>query len=170
MMVIVMGVSGCGKTTIGRALARELKVEFLDADDFHPPANVAKMAAGAALTDDDRWPWLDAIAAAMREQALHGRGAVIACSALKEAYRQRLRRGVDGATETRVVYLKGDPATIAPRLAARSGHFMPASLLASQFATLEEPGNAIVIDIRQPADQQVRQIAAALRSTSDSVA
>ena len=93
MMVIVMGVSGCGKTTVGRPLARELGCEFLDADDFHPEANVAKMAKGIALTDDDRWPWLDAIVAAMHERAAHGAGAVIACSALKEAYRERLRRG-----------------------------------------------------------------------------
>jgi gluconokinase len=170
MMVIVMGVSGCGKTTVGRALARDLALEFLDADDFHPAASVSKMAEGIALTDDDRWPWLDAIAAAVHEHALHGRGAVIACSALKEAYRQRLRRGFGGAAETRIVYLKGDAATIAPRLASRSGHFMPASLLASQFAALEEPGDAIVIDIRRTVDEQVRQIATALRSTSDSLA
>lgn len=169
MMVIVMGVCGCGKSTVGRALARELAVDFLDADDFHPRANVAKMANGIALTDEDRWPWLDAIAAAMRERAAQGRGAVIACSALKESYRDRLRRG-DAAGGLRIVYLKGDAATIAPRLASRSGHYMPASLLASQFAALEEPGDAIVVDIRQTADAQVRQIAAALRSTPDSAA
>jgi gluconokinase len=105
MMVIVMGVCGCGKTTVGRALARELGCEFLDADDFHPAANVAKMAQGVALTDDDRWPWLDAIVAAMRERAARGSGAVIACSALKEAYRDRLRRGVGAVVEVRIVYL-----------------------------------------------------------------
>ncbi len=170
MMVIVMGVCGCGKTTVGRALARELGCEFLDADDFHPPANVSKMANGTALTDDDRWPWLDAIVAAMHEHAGHGRGAVIACSALKEAYRERLRRGGSALDEVRIVYLKGEAEAIAPRLASRSGHFMPAALLASQFAALEEPRDAIVVDIRQPADEQVRQIVGALQSTSTSAA
>ena len=170
MMVIVMGVCGCGKTTVGRALARELGCEFLDADDFHPEANVAKMAQGIALTDDDRWPWLDAIVAAMRERAARGSGAVIACSALKEAYRDRLRRGVGAVDEVRIVFLKGDAATIGARLASRRGHYMPASLLESQFAALEEPGNAIVVDIRQPTQDQAREAAAALRSTSDSAA
>ena len=170
MMVIVMGVSGCGKTTVGRLLARELGYEFLDADDLHPQANVAKMAQGVALTDDDRWPWLDAIVAAMHERAARGSGAVIACSALKEAYRDRLRRGGSGVDEVRIVYLKGDAATIASRLASRSSHYMPASLLASQFAALEEPSEAIAVDIRQTTEEQVRQIAAALQSTSDSAA
>lgn len=170
MMVIVMGVSGCGKTTVGRLLARELGYEFLDADDLHPQANVAKMAQGVALTDDDRWPWLDAIVAAMHERAARGSGAVIACSALKEAYRDRLRRGGGAVDEVRVVYLKGDASTIAARLASRSDHYMPASLLASQFAALEEPSEAIVVDIRQTTEEQVRQIAAALQSTSDSAA
>jgi gluconokinase len=170
MMAIVMGVSGCGKTTVGRLLARELGCEFLDADDFHSEANVAKMANGVALTDDDRWPWLDAIVAAMQERAARGAGAVIACSALKEGYRDRLCRGMGAVDEVRIVYLKGDTATIAPRLASRSDHYMPASLLDSQFAALEEPGDAIVVDIRQPTEEQVRQIAAALQSTSDSAA
>jgi carbohydrate kinase (thermoresistant glucokinase family) len=170
MMVIVMGVCGCGKTTVGRALARELGGEFLDADDFHPPANVSKMASGTALTDDDRWPWLDAIVAAMHEHAAHGRGVVVACSALKEAYRERLRRGGSALDEVRIVYLKGGAEAIAPRLASRSGHFMPAALLASQFAALEEPRDAIVVDIGQPPDEQVRQIVAALQSTSASAA
>src|SRR4029078_4032236 len=127
MMAIVMGVSGCGKTTVGRLLARELGCEFLDADDFHPEANIAKMAKGVALTDDDRWPWLDAIAAAMHERAARGSGAVIACSALKEAYRDRLRRGGSAGDEVRIVYLKGDAATIAPPLASRSGPLQPAA-------------------------------------------
>jgi gluconokinase len=170
MMAIVMGVSGCGKTTVGRLLARELGCEFLDADDLHPEANVAKMANGVALTDDDRWPWLDAIVAAMHERAARGSGAVIACSALKEAYRERLRRGASEVGEVRIVYLKGDAATIASRLASRKGHYMPAALLESQFAALEEPPDAIVVDIRPSTEEQVRQIAAALQSTSDSAA
>jgi gluconokinase len=168
MMAIVMGVSGCGKTTVGRLLARELGCEFLDADDLHPEANVAKMANGVALTDDDRWPWLDAIVAAMHERAARGSGAVIACSALKEAYRERLRRGASEVGEVRIVYLKGDAATIASRLASRKGHYMPPALLESQFAALEEPPDAIVVDIRPSTEEQVRQIAAALQSTSDS--
>ncbi|MGH8713082.1 MAG: gluconokinase [Casimicrobiaceae bacterium] len=169
MIVIVMGVCGCGKTTVGRALAHELDAEFLDADDFHPDANIGKMAKGIALTDDDRWPWLDRIAAAVRDHAARGQGVVVACSALKEAYRARLRRG-GGAGEVVFAYLKGDAATIEPRLASRSGHYMPASLLASQFVALEEPADAIVVDIRQTSDAQARQIAAALRSTLDSAA
>jgi gluconokinase len=122
------------------------------------------------LTDDDRWPWLDAIVAAMHERAARRSGAVIACSALKEAYRERLRRGGSAVGEVRIVYLKGDAATIASRLTSRKGHYMPASLLDSQFAALEEPGDAIVVDIRQSTKDQARQAAAALRSTSDSAA
>lgn len=170
MMVIVMGVCGCGKSTVGRALARELDVEFVDADDLHPESSVAKMAAGVALSDADRWPWLDAIVAAMGERLARGRGAVVACSALKEAYREWLRRGGSPPGEVRFVYLKGDAATIAPRLASRSGHYMPASLLASQFAALEEPKDAIVVDIRQPPAAQARQIVAALAPPMDSAA
>ena len=156
-----MGVSGSGKTTLGRALAEELGWTFLDADDFHPPANVAKMAAGAALSDEDRWPWLDRLADELRTLDGRGRHVVLACSALKQAYRDRLKR----AGELRWAYLRGDAATIEPRLAARRGHYMPASLLASQFATLEEPAEAIVIDIRKSIAAQVAQIAASLRST-----
>ena len=125
-----MGVCGCGKTSVGQALANRLGWQFFDADDFHPPANVAKMATGVALTDEDREPWLDRL-----------------------------------ATEMRVVYLKGDANTIEPRLALRSGHYMSPSLLASQFAALEEPEQAMVIDIRQTTEAQAAQIAAALQST-----
>ena len=153
-----MGVSGSGKTTVGEALARRLGWRFIDADDLHPPANVAKMARGIALDDDDRWPWYDRIVAEMRRMSAAGQSAVVACSALKKAYRDRLAAGGD----VRVVYLKGDPATIEPRLKRRSGHFMPASLLPSQFATLQEPQAAIVIDIRQPVEEQVAAIARAL--------
>jgi gluconokinase len=161
MIVVLMGVCGCGKTTVGRTLAAELAWPFLDADDFHPAANVAKMRAGIALTDDDRWPWLDRLAAEMAAINARGRHAVRACSALKEAYRERLARGGD----VRFVYLKGDSATIAPRLAARAAHYMPASLLASQLATLEEPANALVVDIRLPVAEQVAAIRDALDVT-----
>ena len=166
-----MGVCGCGKTTVGRALASRLGWPFFDADDFHPPANVERMAKGIALTDEDREPWLDRLGAEMGVVAQKGRGAVLACSALKESYRQRLAtalRSAAGDTDAdlRVVYLKGDAKTIEPRLASRSGHYMPASLLASQFAALEEPGNAMVIDIRQTTEAQAGQIAAGLRLTA----
>jgi len=169
VIVVIMGVCGCGKTTVGQALANRLGWQFFDADDFHPPANVAKMATGVALTDEDRAPWLDRLAAEMRALARKGSHAVLACSALKESYRQRIACGMenpegDGTSGIRIVYLKGDAKTIGPRLALRSGHYMPASLLASQFAALEEPEDAMVIDIRQTTEAQAAQIAAALRS------
>ena len=160
MIALVMGVSGSGKTKVGKALARELRWRFIDADDLHPEANVAKMARGVPLTDDDRWPWLDRIVAEMRRTTAAGEHAVVACSALKQAYRDRLATGGD----VRVVYLKGDAATIAPWIAHRSGHFMPASLLPSQFAALEEPTNAIVIDIREALEAKVATITRALRN------
>ncbi|HEY2970227.1 MAG TPA: gluconokinase [Casimicrobiaceae bacterium] len=159
MIVVLMGVCGCGKSTIGRALATELDWPFLDADAVHPQANVAKMAAGIPLTDDDRWPWFDRVVAEMRRCAAAGKHLVVACSALKQAYRDRLASG----GSVRFVYLKGDAKTIGPRLAARTGHFMPPSLLESQFATLEEPADAIVIDIVQPIEAQVAAISRALR-------
>ena len=154
MVVVLMGVCGCGKTTVGRMVAEALGWPFLDADDFHPEANVAKMRAGTALTDDDRWPWLDRLAAEMAAINARGAHAVLACSALKQSYRDRLAR----AGDVRFFYLKGDRATIAPRLAARPGHYMPASLLDSQLATLEEPADATVVDIRVPVAAQVAAI------------
>jgi len=158
MIVVVMGVCGCGKTTVGQALAESLGWPFHDADDFHPPANVAKMAGGVPLTDDDRWPWLDRIVAEMR-RALGGNGhAVIACSALREAYRVRLAQ----AGDVRFVHLAGDYDTIAARLASRSHRYMPASLLDSQFAALEPPAGAITIDVRDAVPGQVSAIQAAL--------
>jgi gluconokinase len=158
VIVLVMGVSGCGKTTIGRALAEDLHWPFFDGDDFHPEANVAKMAAGQPLTDEDRWPWLDRIAAEMRGILARGDNAVFACSALKDAYRKRLQR----AGDVRLVYLKGDAATIGARLAVRAHRYMPASLLPSQFAALEEPDDALAVDIRNPIPEQVRHIREAL--------
>src|SRR5436190_1663765 len=129
-----MGVCGCGKTTVGQALALRLGWQFFDADDFHPSANIDKMARGIALTDDDRVPWLDRLAAEMRAVADKGEDAVLACSALKESYRQRIARGLEARTadgagdaEVRIVYLKGDATTIEERLALRSDHYMPPS-------------------------------------------
>lgn len=159
MTVLLMGVCGCGKSTVGRALAAELDWTFLDADTLHPEANVTKMAAGVPLTDEDRWPWFDRVVAEMGRHAAAGTHVVVACSALRQAYRDRLATG----TTVRFVYLKGDAETIAPRLATRKGHFMPPSLLASQFATLEEPGDAIVVDIEEPVAAQVAAITRALR-------
>lgn len=159
MIVVLMGVCGSGKTTVGQALAASLRWRFLDADDFHPRANVEKMAHGIALADDDRWPWFDRIVAELKGHHAAGTHVVVACSALKQAYRERLAQ----AGDVRFAYLKGDAATITPRLAARSGHFMPASLLTSQFATLEEPASAIMIDAAEPVDAQVAAIARALQ-------
>ena len=152
MIIVVMGVCGCGKTTIGRALAATLGWPFHDADDFHPDVNVAKMAVGNALDDTDRWPWLDRIVTAMQSAQSEGGNAVLACSALKQVYRDRLQR----AGDVRFVYLRGDVETIGARLSARSHKYMPASLLPSQFATLEEPRDALVVDIRQSPAEQVQ--------------
>jgi len=140
MIVVVMGVSGVGKTTVGKALARELGWHFIDADGYHPPANVAKMAAGIALDDADRWPWLETLNCVLRKE----KNAVLACSALKEVYRSRI---TDGLARFEIVYLHGSFELIAARLAERPHHYMPASLLRSQFATLEPPAKAIGIDV-----------------------
>ena len=143
MIVVVMGVAGVGKTTVGRLLARGLGCDFLDADDYHPAANVAKMHAGKPLTDDDRRPWLARLNEVLLEHAARNAGVVLACSALKQRYREQLFAGVpDG----RLVYLRGTKEMIAERLGARRDHFMNPALLDSQFAALEEPARAIVAD------------------------
>lgn len=153
-----MGVSGSGKSTVGAALAAALGWPLVDADDLHPPGNVAKMAAGIPLTDDDRWPWLDRVVDELRRMTADGTDAIVACSALKESYRDRLR----AAGDVRFVHLRGEPATIAARLASRHHRYMPATLLDSQFATLEPPKNAIDIDVTRSVDEQVREIVEAL--------
>ncbi|HET9577865.1 MAG TPA: gluconokinase [Usitatibacter sp.] len=163
-VIVVMGVSGSGKTTVAAALARRLGWEFAEGDAFHPAANVAKMRSGVALTDADRWPWLDAIAAWIRERRAAGARCVIACSALRRAYRERI---AGGSGEVRFVYLKGPFELIAARIAARRGHYMPASLLRSQFDTLEEPGtdeNPLVVSVERPADEIIEAIIAALQA------
>jgi gluconokinase len=134
--LVVMGVSGSGKSTIAEQLAARLGWRYVDGDLFHPPANVAKMSAGHPLTDEDRWPWLRAIAAEIDRLAAAGTRAVVACSALKRAYRDIL---VHGRDDVRIVFLDGTKDLIAKRLAARKGHFMPPGLLDSQFKTLEPP-------------------------------
>jgi len=147
--VVVMGVAGSGKTTLAVELTRRLGWPYAEADDFHPPANVAKMAAGVPLTDEDRWPWLEAIRDWLTAQARAGRSTVVTCSALRLAYRDVLRQA-EG--RVRFVHLTADPALLSARLARRSGHFMPATLLVSQLATLEslvpgEDGVVIVVDV-----------------------
>lgn len=162
-IVVVMGVSGSGKTTIAERLAAAEGWPLLEGDSFHPPANVAKMAAGTPLTDDDRWPWLRAIAAAIDAYRARGENAVVACSALRRAYRDVL---IGDRSDVRLVYLKGSRNLIAGRLGARKGHFMPAALLDSQFSTLEEPGpeeNPITVEIGGTPDVIVQTIRERLR-------
>lgn len=147
--VVVMGVSGSGKSTVGAALAQRLRVPFADADDFHPDANIAKMSAGEALNDDDRLPWLDSIG---RWLADHSSGGVMSCSALKRAYRDQLR---DHCADVEFLHLSGTPDVIGRRQASRPGHFMPASLLKSQFDTLEPLAadeRGVAIDVAQNID------------------
>jgi carbohydrate kinase (thermoresistant glucokinase family) len=161
--IVVMGPSGCGKSTVGEALARSLGWSYIEGDDFHPPANVEKMRAGVALDDADRAGWLDALAAQLAGARAAGRGAVLACSALKRSYRDRLRRG---APDLRIVYLHGDRPTLAGRLAARRHRYMPASLLTSQLAALEPPApdeQAFGFDVDRDPAQIVAELLAVLR-------
>jgi gluconokinase len=143
MIVVVMGVAGSGKTTVGGRLARELGWAFYDGDDFHPPSSIAKMRSGAPLTDADRLPWLRELSGVIERCLATGEDAVIACSALKGSYRRLL--GAD-RPEVVLVYLRGGAGLIERRLAARQGHFMPPGLLESQLATLEEPAEALTLD------------------------
>lgn len=164
--VIIMGVSGSGKTTIAEALAEKLGFSCEDGDSYHPESNVAKMHSGIPLTDEDRGPWLRAIAQAIDRKAKANTPVVIACSALKRAYREIL---VHGRKNVRIVYLKGSRDLIAKRLALRSDHFMPASLLDSQFATIEEPLPAervMTADIDASVNEIVAQIVNQLRIIS----
>ena len=154
-IVIVMGVSGSGKTTVGRLLAERAGWPFFDGDDFHPDANVEKMRRGMALTDADRWPWLEALRALIRDLAARGQSAVVACSALRASYRERLLGGSDAV---RLVYLRGTREVIDARLRARADHFFDPALLASQFAILEEPADAIVMDVDRSPDAIVSDV------------
>jgi gluconokinase len=162
-LTVVMGVSGCGKTTIAAGIARATGWDLLEGDSFHPAANIAKMHAGIPLTDEDRWPWLRAIAARAAEQRGQGVSCVVACSALKRSYRDAL---LGDRIDTNLVYLRGTQALIAGRLAQRRNHFMPPGLLDSQFATLEEPGageHPIIADIDPAPEVVTEQVVAALR-------
>jgi gluconokinase len=165
-VVVLMGVCGSGKTEVGRRLAARLGCDFLDGDDFHPPANVEKMRAGTPLTDTDRWPWLDRLAAEIGDRLEAGAGSVVACSALARRYRDRLGLTRPGVV---LVHLDGSRDLLAARLAARQGHFMPPGLLESQLATLERPGpdeRATTIDVAASPDVIAEQIAGALSGSS----
>ena len=154
MIVIVMGVVGAGKTTVGRLLAEQLGWEFADADDFHPPSNVEKIRRGIALNDEDRKPWLERLSAAISQWIAEHRNVLLACSALKRCYRRELAV----APEVRFVDLKGSADLIAERLRARQGHFAGEQILASQLADLEEPQEAVAVEIASPPQQIVAEI------------
>ena len=158
MVIVVMGVSGSGKTTVGSRLAQQLGWEFADADDYHSPANVNKMRNGTPLTDADRESWLDALRALVASWMSAGSNAVLACSALREAYRERLR--VNHAV--RLVYLKASSELLSQRLLERRDHYMKQAMLASQLATLEEPGDALTVNANGTPEQIVRDIRAHL--------
>jgi gluconokinase len=150
----VMGVTGSGKTTVGRLLARQLGWEFADADDFHPQSNVEKIARGIPLNDEDRVPWLERLRDQIANWIANGQNGVLACSALKRTYRQELNVG----PEVRFVYLKGSPDLITQRLRLRRGHFADEKILAGQFADLEEPETGVTVDISQTPEKIVAEI------------
>jgi gluconokinase len=150
-LIVVMGVAGSGKTTIASGLAETLGVPFVEGDSLHPPANVKKMAGGIPLTDEDRWPWLEAIGDRIEVERVTGHGVVVSCSALKHVYRDCLRKQVHGTVQ--FILLDGTPELIGDRMRKRKGHFMPPALLDSQFATLEKPTadeHAVILDISHP--------------------
>jgi gluconokinase len=157
VIVIIFGVSGAGKTTVGKLLARELGWRFLEADDFHPATNIKKMRSGHPLTDEDRWPWLERLRQRIGDSLAAGQNAVLACSALKRVYRDRLRV----SDEVKFVFLRGDYARVEKQLRSRHGHFMDPALLRSQFDDLEEPQrdeNVLTIELGRTPEQIVRAI------------
>ena len=164
MVIVLMGVSGTGKTEVGTRLAKALGAEFIEGDDYHPPANVAKMRSGVPLDDTDRQPWLETLSREIAAWLDAGEPVVLACSALKQRYRDILKAGRPGV---RFVYLKGDAALIRSRIEGRRGHYMPASLLKSQLAALEEPTDAITVGIEGSPDAIVAEIEKALAHPAD---
>jgi gluconokinase len=163
MVIVLMGVSGTGKTAVGTRLARALGGEFVEGDDYHPPANVEKMRSGVPLDDADRQPWLETLSREIGKWLDAGKTVVLACSALKQHYRDILKAGRAGV---RFVHLEGDKDLIRSRLAKRRGHYMPASLLDSQFAALEEPRDAITVSVEATPDEIVAEIVKQLGATS----
>ncbi len=159
MILVIMGVSGAGKTTVGQLLAEQLDWPFFDADDFHPAENIAKMSDGIPLADADRLPWLQNLRDEMRAHHAAGNNAILACSALKESYRRTLAEIGDFV---QFVYLKGDPEIIRDRLSSRTGHFMKENLLATQFAALEEPAGGLIVSIDAPPEEIAASIRQAL--------
>ncbi len=162
LRIVIMGVSGCGKSSVGEGLSARLGIPYRDGDDLHPAANVEKMRAGIPLTDADRWPWLDRVSAVLAKDA----PVIVGCSALRRAYRDRLRAGAGGPV--RFIHLSGSRDLIARRMATRTGHYMPTSLLDSQFAALEPPGpeEALTIDIDQSLPALIAAIAIHLEGAS----
>ena len=159
--LIVMGVSGCGKTSVGEALAEELGWDFYDADDYHPTENVAKMASGIPLNDSDRAPWLATLHDMISSSLIQNRPGVLACSTLKERYRQQL---LEGNPNVQIVYLKGSYDLIWSRMSARKDHYMKPHMLKSQFDALEEPTDALMVDISVSVDEIVQEIISTLSS------
>lgn len=155
LILIITGVSGSGKTTVGKLVSQQLSWPFYEGDDFHPAANVKKMQSGQPLNDEDRFPWLESLRQLIEKLVPEKQSAVIACSALKESYRKILS---DGLSEVRFVYLKASYEEISPRLMSRKGHFMPPELLKSQFETLQSPKDAIVVDASQTPEVIVAEI------------
>jgi gluconokinase len=162
MVILVMGTTGAGKTTIGRLLSARLGWTFLDADDFHPRSNIEKMKHGIPLTDVVRIPWLENIHTKLVQLAASGANSILACSALKQTYRDHLSAGLD----MRVVYLRGSYQAMRQHILSRRGHFAGEAILAGQFADLEEPLNALVLDVQQTPDELVSDVVAQLHLTS----
>ena len=164
VVIIIFGVSGAGKTTVGKLMARDLGWHFMEADDFHPAANIEKMRSGHPLTDEDRWPWLDCLRKQIERSLSAGENAVLACSALKRVYRDRLRV----SDEVKFVFLRGDYALVEKQLRSRHGHFMDANLLQSQFDDLEEPQpdeNILTVELGRPPEEIVEGIKTQLNLT-----
>lgn len=154
-VVILMGVSGCGKTTIGQSLANQLGWLFIESDDYHSEEDVHKMANGIPLTDEDRWPWIKRLHLVLHEHIKQDQSLVLACSALKESYRRKINGELSGI---HYVYMKGDFGTIQERMVQREDHYMKANMLQSQFDVLEEPADAIIVDITQSPENIVKEI------------
>jgi gluconokinase len=164
LVIVLMGVAGAGKSTVGKLLASELAWPFADGDDYHPPANLEKMRHGIPLTDSDRAPWLEILRSLIAAWIAEGKSAVLACSALKRAYRERLQAG----PEVRFVYLKGDVALLQTRLRKRQGHYMTIRMLESQLATLEEPERALIVDVSRSPEEVAAEVRSKLALTGSS--